>query len=228
MTNIQSNATLASAIFSKLREEILAGSLTPNSKINIRMLCERFGVAFSPVREALNRLVSQNLVRQSDRRGFTVAPISQNELADITRARCLVNEAALRASIADGDSSWEEAVLLAFHRLLRTPRDDLEPGPSKWTAAHKRFHASLLEGCGSTWLTGYCDQLFDAAERYRVLGMSAGGKWGDADDEHRAIMEAAIDRDAERAVSLLNAHFQKTQTQLAILMTTRAQQEHGG
>lgn len=175
--------TLASAIFSQLRGEILSGALPPGTKINLRALCERFNVGFSPVREALNRLLSQNLVGQTDRRGFRVTPVSAAELADLTRARCLVNATALRASIEQGDAAWEENILLALHRLLRTPRDDATFGQSRWTIAHKHFHASLLSACGSRWLMRYCDQLFEAAERYRLLGASAAGREGDADEE---------------------------------------------
>lgn len=202
--------TLASVIYNQVRQEILSGVMPPDEKINIRALCERFDVGFSPVREALNRLLSQQLVRQTDRRGFKVVPASWAELADLTRARCLINEAALRASITNGDSAWEEQVLLSFHRLLRTPRDDLAPGFSQWTQAHRRFHASLLAACGSTYLMEYCDQLFDAAERYRLLGLSAVGQRIDADEEHRAIMQATIDRRADDATALLVRHFAKT------------------
>jgi GntR family carbon starvation induced transcriptional regulator len=210
--------TLASAIYGQIRAEILSGVLVPGTKINLRAMCERFDVGFSPVREALNRLVSQQLVGQSDRRGFRVTPVSAAELADVTRARCLVNAAALRASIAEGDAAWEETILLAFHRLLRTPRDDATAGLSRWTGAHKHFHASLLSACGSRWLLQYCDQLFEAAERYRLLGASAAARQGDADEEHRAIMQATIDRRADEAVLLLDRHFQKTMDHLKGLL----------
>jgi DNA-binding GntR family transcriptional regulator len=202
--------TLASAIYAQVRQDILSGSLRPGEKINIRQLCERFDVGFSPVREALNRLSTHQLVRQTDRRGFKVAPATGAELADLTRARCLVNEAALRASIEKGDAAWEEHVLLSFHRLLRTPRDDLSPGVSQWTQAHRRFHRALLRACGSDNLLDYCDQLFDAAERYRLLGASAAGQRIDADEEHRAIMQATVDRRADEAAALLVRHFEKT------------------
>ena len=65
---------------------------------------------------------------------------------------------------------------------------------------------SLLAACGSTYLLDYCDQLFDAAERYRLLGLSAVGQRIDADEEHRAIMTAAIERNADVAAALLSEH----------------------
>jgi GntR family carbon starvation induced transcriptional regulator len=165
------------------------------------------------MREALSRLSAERLVQQTDNRGFTLIPVSVAELVDLTQARCWLNEVALRQSIQRGGSAWEEAVLLSFHRLSRTPRrsgaDPAERSPS-WEAVHRAFHRSLVEGCGSHWLVDFCERLFDAAERYRHLARRAGVTRGNAEDEHKDIMQAAVDRKADEAVDLLNMHFMRT------------------
>src|SRR5215472_10772064 len=91
--------TLASTVYGQLRRDILNVELPPNAKLNIRSLCERFSVGLSPVREALSRLSRENLVRQTDHRGFTVAPVSKADLHDLTKARCALDGMALRQSI---------------------------------------------------------------------------------------------------------------------------------
>jgi DNA-binding GntR family transcriptional regulator len=205
--------TLASSIYLKLRGEILVGFIPPETKLNIRDLCDRFSVGFSPVREALSRLAAERLVRQSDNRGFAVMPVSVPELLDLTQARCWVNEVALRQSIARGGMDWEERVLLAFHRLSRTARHVGEASADRnpaWEEAHRAFHQTLIAGCGSNWLVEICERLFEASERYRHIGRLAGLSRGSLEEEHRAIMQAAIDRKSDEAVELLNAHFQRT------------------
>ncbi|MDB5641044.1 MAG: transcriptional regulator [Hyphomicrobiales bacterium] len=205
--------TLATSIHAQLRSEILVGSILPETKLNIRDLGERFSVGLSPVREALSRLAAERLVHQSDNRGFTVMPVSVPELLDLTKARCWLNEVGLRQSIAHGGMDWEEGVLVAFHRMSRTPRrsgassGDRNPA---WEEAHRAFHQSLIAGCGSNWLIEMCERLFEASERYRHLGRLAGLVRAPLEDEHRDIMQAAIDRKADEAVELLNAHFQRT------------------
>jgi DNA-binding GntR family transcriptional regulator len=205
--------TLASAIYGQLRDEILTGGIDPESRLNIRELCGRFSVGLSPMREALSRLSAEGLVQQSDNRGFSVMPVSVAELQDLTQARCWVNEIGLRRSIETKDPAWEETVLLSFHRLSRTPRH-LVPGSSDrnpaWERAHRAFHRALVAACDSPWLIDTCERLFEAAERYRHLARIAGISRGSLEGEHRAIMEAAIERRADQGVELLNQHFRRT------------------
>lgn len=207
-----SKQTLASSVYGQLRDDILTGSIRPDSRLNIRELCDRFSVGLSPMREALSRLSAEGLVQQSDNRGFSVMPVSVAELLDLTQARCWTNEIGLRESIAKGGAEWEESVLLSFHRLSRTPRHvegarDRNPA---WERAHRAFHRALIDGGGSPWLIDTCERLFDATERYRHLARIAGVSRGDLEDEHRAIMQAAVDRQPDPAVELLTMHFRRT------------------
>jgi DNA-binding GntR family transcriptional regulator len=59
-------------------------------------------------------------------------------------------------------------------------------------------------------LSGFCEQLFDVADRYRNLSRSPAVRRERQSDEHRPIMEATIARNAERAVELLTQHFRRT------------------
>ena len=205
--------TRASAIYLELRGAILDGSLKPGAKLNVRDLSDRFETGLSPIREALNRLAMEGLAHHTDNRGFVVSPVSVPELQDLTQARCWMNDIGIRRSIEFGDAAWEEAVLVSCHRLSRTPRDpaDGSPGPDPaWNIAHKAFHQALVSACGSNWLVETCSQLFDSAERYRSLARLAGASRSDPRDEHREIMTATLDRDADTAASLLTDHFQRT------------------
>jgi DNA-binding GntR family transcriptional regulator len=206
--------TLTSAVFDALRRAVITGEFAPGEKLRVRQLAERFGTGLSPIREALNRLLSDGLVQQSDLRGFSVAPASEADLEELTKARLWANEKALRESIAHGDAAWEENVLLAYHRLSRIEArlegspPDIDPA---WDAAHAAFHLQLIEACGSRWLTGFCTQLFGLADRYRHLSRTAPqAGTRRRNDEHRLIMEAAVARDADKAAHLLNAHFLTT------------------
>jgi GntR family transcriptional regulator, carbon starvation induced regulator len=210
--------TLASIVYDRLRKDIISVLVAPGEKLHIRSLCERFDVGLSPVREALSRLSTEGLVAQSDHRGFAVAPMSETDLVDLTRARSWLNEIAIRKSIENGDAAWEESVVLCFHRLSRTPRyapaQEGHVGDTErtraWELAHRNFHTSLISASGSDRLTHYCEQLFDSAERYRHVGRKAGVKGQNRDKEHRDLMEAAVARDAEKAARLIQLHFERT------------------
>lgn len=207
------NATLATSLYDQLRADLLGGELEPGSKLGIEGLCERYATSQTPLREALNRLVADGLVQRREQRGFVVAPISAADLAEITQARCWLEEIALRESIARHDTDWEEALVLAHHRLARTPRsladDHFEDNPD-WEPRHRAFHRALIAGCGSRWLLAFCDQLADQHQRYRRVAAPRALKTRGVKTEHQRLMEAAIAGRADEAVALLKAHFERT------------------
>ncbi|RAI38609.1 GntR family transcriptional regulator, partial [Rhodoplanes roseus] len=203
--------TLATRIVATLRQRIISGEIAPLLRLRVRQLAQEFGTGLSPVREALNRLTRDDLVAHSDQRGFVVSAIGEQDLEEMIKARCWLNERALRESIAQGGPDWEERLIVAYHRLSRLPRwaDEAEGiANPEWEVAHRVFHRVLIDACGSRWLVGYCEQLFDVADRYRHMARKAA--LARVRDEHRQIMEAAVARDAERAVELLNGHFRRT------------------
>ncbi|WP_162577139.1 GntR family transcriptional regulator [Variovorax sp. PBL-H6] len=207
--------TLSSKVYERLRLDIIHAVLPPGQKLHIAQLCTRYAVGLSPMREALNRLARDGLVTHSEQRGFHVTPVSEVHLDELTKTRGWLNELALRQSIANGDRAWEEQVVLAYHRLSRLPR--AEPGTAAsdinapWEEAHRDFHKSLLMACGSSWLLGYCEQLFDAADRYRHLSRLSNVREAvRARDEHKALMEATVERKTEDAVLLLHKHLAVT------------------
>lgn len=200
------------ALHERLRSDILTGALPPASRITIRQLCDRFDVGLSPMREALNRIVSEGLIEVSESRRLQVAPVTLADLQELTETRCWLNEIGLRASIERGDQAWEERVLLLGHRLtkMRQERPQSPDRGPELNAVHREFHTALVAACGSRWLVEYCRQLFDYAERYRYIARLSGAQRPRQIDEHQQIADATVRRDAPRAVALLNAHFRTT------------------
>jgi GntR family transcriptional regulator, carbon starvation induced regulator len=205
--------SLAIQTYARLRQDILDAVLAPNARLKARELCVRYEAGLSPVREALNRLLSESLVRHSAQCGFAVASFSLSELDEIVRTRRWIDEIGLTNSIRDGDDAWEERVVMACHRLSRTPRYPGGPDAPRnplWYTAHRAFHLSLVEACGSEWLKSFSMTLFDAIERYRAIVRKPGDIRSTHQDEHRAIADAAVGRDAELAVRLLMQHYDLT------------------
>jgi DNA-binding GntR family transcriptional regulator len=209
----QTKETLASTAYDRLRGDILRGNLKPGLKLRVEYVSERYDAGTSPVREALNRLSAEGLVDRRDQRGFYVRQVSKAELLDLTRTRCRLEEMALRDSVAARSAEWEERLVLSFHRLSRVPRS-VESGAYRenpeWERLHREFHRSLISACGSKWLMDFCEQLADQAYRYRQLAVQAAFPKRDEREEHRRIMQAAIDGDADSAVGLLLRHYRHT------------------
>lgn len=190
-----------------LRRMILIGDLPPGEKLKIERLRSILDMGGSPIREALSLLVSDQLVERLDQRGFRTADISPANFTEILKLRCALEEMALRESIANGGEGWEEALVLAHHRMMREPRENVE----EFEALHKTFHMALLTACQSPVLLKFCNQLYDLNIRYRYLaGRVLAYSKRDISKEHTDILNAAVDRDADRACTLLLAHYRNT------------------
>ena len=200
--------TLASAVYEKLRKDIVSASILPGERLGMDALRARYDVGGSPLREALNRLVSEGLVTQEDQKGFRVASVSQEELRELTRARRLINEVALREAIRNGDAAWEEGIIVAYHRMDRVAAAGRS---AELERLHREFHRALIFACGSRTILQINQQLFDRAKRYQMLSISSGAPPRAGHEEHRRIMEAVLARDVERAIQLANDHISLTE-----------------
>jgi DNA-binding GntR family transcriptional regulator len=202
--------TQSSRAYLRLKREILFGRFRPNDKLKIVELAEAFEVSAGAMREALSRLIPEGLVVSRDQRGFIVAPLSLDDLDDLTQVRIDIEELALRRSLARGDSDWEALVLAAAHRLRRTSKfadsGEIEFG---WVELHDRFHSALVAACGSPQLLSIRAHLQQQTERYRFITAYKGiGR--EFEREHQEIVDAALDRDADKLVTLTRAHFRST------------------
>lgn len=203
--------TLATSAYRRIRQDIIVGALSPGQKLRMAEMCERYEIGLSPMREALSRLGKEGMVLQSDRRGFFVTTIDREDLDELIRSRCLLYEVAVRESIKNGDTAWEDAVILSFHRLESATRQDSggDGRNNDYDIWHRKFHTALISACQSRWIIGYCEQLFDQSERYRIMSRSSKLS-RDVSSEHRDIMTAALKRDISLSTHLLLEHIKKT------------------
>jgi DNA-binding GntR family transcriptional regulator len=208
-----------------LRGEILHGGLMPGERLRAADLHGRFGLGLTPIREALARLSSENLVEFETNRGSRVSTASLPELADLMATRRAIERLCLTASIARGDAAWEAEIVAAMHLLSRIPlpaspgdRD----GAARWEAQHRRFHLALVAACGSEWLLRFWNMLADHSERYRKVRAlhhrDALAEVRDVNAEHAALMAAALDRDVARATALMDAHLTATELSVGRLL----------
>lgn len=200
-------STLTKSVYEQLRSDVLTGQLKPGEKLGVETLRVRFTTGSSPVREALNRLLSEGFVELEEQKGFRVAPVSLSELTELVVARCWIDGAAITESIQRFDPNWEEGLILKLHRLSKLNRG--ESRNPEWEQCHKDLHMALVAGCACRWIVSISTQLFDVAERYRLLGACEVPERNEL-DEHRAIVEACFARNAPKAVDLLKAHYGKS------------------
>lgn len=208
-------ATYSDYVFDRLRSDIVLGVVEPSAKLAIKHLCARYKVGMSPVREALHRLAGEGFVRLRGQRGFTVPPISADDLEDLTDLRLVVEEAALRQSIARGNDAWEAGIVAAFHRLGRQIgrfADSNDAAVRAYDVVHRDFHVALYAGAASPRLASLHASLFDQAFRYRKVLHEEAIPPRAVLAEHRSLMKVVLSRDTKAAVAAVHRHLELTRT----------------
>jgi GntR family transcriptional regulator, carbon starvation induced regulator len=212
-TREDAGPTLAEQAACCLQRDVLSGELAPGVKLVVADLVERYGIGATPVREGLSRLVTQGLVRTVGQRGFTVASVSEEDLRDITKTRQLIEVEALSLSIACGGDKWESDIVAALHRIkIFTTRGEktFRDGADDFDEVHRGFHTSLVAACGSPRLLELHKSLYDQAYRYRRLMMVRHEGRDSFYEQHRALAEVTLRRDASFACKLLSDHLALT------------------
>ena len=204
--------TIAGDITHRLREDIVTCELKPDAPLRFDVLRDRFGASFTTLREALTALAAEGLVDAQEQRGFRVAPVSRSNLVEVTDARVLIEVELLRRSIERGGDDWEIAVMSTLHRLRRIEQRaaDHPLSDPEWNMAHRQFHEALVSAGESATLLSIRAELFGRAERYRHLSAGFRPRPRDKAGEHQAIMQAAISRNADLAIDLIERHIRST------------------
>ena len=210
-------ASLTSSVYHAVRADLLACRIVPGERIRINELCEQRAVSLGAVREALSRLTSEGLVISEPQRGFKAAPISIDQLRDLTDVRAEIEAMCLRRAFKAGGLEWESRVLAAQHRLSRTRMHapgEPESVSDNWATIHADFHEVLVSACGSPTLLQIRRQLYAQTERYRRLSVPLSAEQRDLSQEHGAIAQAVLNHDVEAAVQLSTAHINETTQRL--------------
>ena len=208
--SVPGSRSQSSFAYEAIRAAILAGTHSPGTKLKIQDFAIDLKVSPGAVREALSRLVPEQLVVSRDQRGFSVAPLSIADLEDLTDLRCEVEAIALRRSLAHGDIDWEAGVVAAAHRLQSAP---LALNPAS-VQTHAAFHTALVSACGSRRLLALHAQLYEQSERYRGLSYRVEAK-RNVQNEHRKIVDLALSRNVDGLIRAMVAHIRQTTALIA-------------
>ena len=201
--------TLVESSYNRLRSDIIAGKLAPGAKLRIEELRDDYRIGASPLREALNRLAGEGFVTVEEQRGFKVAPVSPDDLKDLSRMRTMLECEALRESISNGDDEWEANLLAAHHRLQKAERS-FGKNLDEWEQRNEEFHEALVAACTSSWLLRLRHVLYEQHKRYRFIAILSHQQDRDVHREHREILEAALARDVKAAIEATERHIQFT------------------
>lgn len=208
MNEAGTHGTSVDRVHDALRENILSGTYAPGSRLILSRLATEHDVSFIPVREALQRLEAERMVRIEPNRGATVTEISIEDMTDIYETRLVLENHAIRAAVP----RITPEQLRGTERALREMRSGFRGGdePAAYTA-HERFHFSLYETADSAWTIHLLRQLWSSAERYVRLAAGVRPDPAEFVAEHEEIFTAVREGDADAAASRLADNLRTTE-----------------
>lgn len=197
-----SHGSTADAVTDALREAIASGLLPPGARLREVDVASSLGVSRTPVREALRRLSDERLTLREPNRGAAVAPVTIEEIIAVYDVREAL-EALASASAASARTEEQlDALESVQQRLSDTEPTDLD----RLASLNLEFHGRIRHASGNAMLEHFLAQVDAAVRRFGVTTYAAPDRPSQSLREHREIIDAIADRDADRAARVTAAH----------------------
>ena len=202
--------SLADQVFERLESDIISGKYKRGQILTELGLTEDLGVSRTPIREALQRLEQEQLIKNQSK-GILVLGVSEKDLYDIYsirfRVEGLAAAEAARYRDADGLKALEEALSLQEFYLERHDADHIQHVDAK-------FHEVVYEMCGSNILMSTLLPLHRKVQKYRKISFQSHTRAELSYKEHKEIYEAIRDGDPERAEQVMTEHIKNAMARL--------------
>ncbi len=198
--------SLGGRVFQKIREDILNGKYKENDELRENTIGKELGVSRTPVREALRQLELEGLVAIIPNRGAYVTGISHKDIWDIYKIRSMLEGLCARwatENITEAQiDELEETILLSEFQMKKESGFNAE----QVAALDGRFHAILYDASGSRILSHVLTDFHNYVQTARRTSIVSEDRARKSIREHRQILRAIHDRDAEMAEQLANEH----------------------
>jgi DNA-binding GntR family transcriptional regulator len=197
---------LAEWAYSKIKKSILDLTLPPDSHINEMQLAEMLGISRTPVREALMRLKQEEWILESHGQRLTVRPLTALDARDMYEMRILLEpKATVHFAAQATDEQLQTLVQLAAHASEELAQGSYEG----FLVFHRHYQEMLIDNCPNSILSSVLLNLEDLMARFRKFaGHDPDRHIHLALSEHRVILAALIQRDADAVEHAVISHLQ--------------------
>lgn len=199
----QGEQSLRGRVFQQIRDGILSGKYASGDELREITIGQELGVSRTPVREALRQLELEGLVEIIPNKGAHVTGITNKDVKDIYMIRSYLEGLAARWAtehITEEEiSELEEIVLLAEFNLKKDK-------PEQVVMLDGRFHALLYKTTNSRMLDHVLVDFHRYVQHARASSVAAKDRARKSVREHKAILEAIKEKDADLAEQLANDH----------------------
>jgi len=198
-------------VYRVLKEAIVKGSLEPGTKLLENKIAEEMHVSRTPVREAMQKLVTEGFIKTTPNQTMAVTEVSTEDVKEVLQTRGVLEGLAARitAKKINKQEINELKTIVTKMSLYITKKDLLS-----YCKVDDEFHDLILNVCGNKWIIQIRDNLGSFIYRFRIKSLSVSGRFKHSLDEHQAIMESLSEHDSAGADRLSQIHMENTITNI--------------
>lgn len=208
----QTKETMVDIICKKIRSDIVAQELKPGEKIKVKELAEKYGTSETPVKLALNRLLSEQIVENYPRQGMRVKPIDEEEAREIFSLRLMMDlyytKEIIEAVHANNmlREALENNVNEHFEIMKKYGNENTVEKYMENYIHDSKFHELYLTCSGNKKLVELYHSVNPFIYSNYIFRKQSREKDFAGVEEHKKIIEAIFDRDEEKLRKCLTEH----------------------
>lgn len=204
---IEGYELLSQKVYRVLKTEIVKGFLEPGTKLLENKIAEEMHVSRTPVREAMQKLVAEGLVKTTPNQTMIVTEVSLEDIKEVLQIRGVLEGLATRiAAKKINKQEIEELDKIITQMSLYINKKHLK----LYCKLDDEFHNLILHICGNKWIIQIRDNLSNLIYRFRIKSLSVPGRLKCSFEEHRKIMESLQKHNSIEAERLSQLHMENT------------------
>ncbi len=201
--DFQEQELLSTKVYRALKESIVKGNIKSHSKLTLNKIAQQMGISVTPVREAINYLASEGLVKLIPNKGIVVNEISIDDYQEILVVRSVLE--GLTAELASAKIN-EEEIDMVMHII-----DIMEESVKKdekvvFIELDIQFHNFLLQIAGNRELTDLYNRVASKLYRFRLKALKLTHRMAGYLADHKAIALSIKSGDAFGASEASRQH----------------------
>lgn len=208
---VKKKPSRAESLYLAVKDMAILFKFKPGERINEVDLARRLGASRTPLREALNRLVAEGFLVLKQGRGFFCRDLKPREMFDLYQFRSILEVAAVRLAC---EQATEQEVVDLAHFLDETGPEEGGRNSEELVALDEHFHEKLMELSRNMEMIKTLKNINARIKYFRWVDMDS--RREDTQHEHRTIVEALMERDADLAAHLMNLHITRRLDQITV------------
>ncbi|MBO9447541.1 GntR family transcriptional regulator [Ruegeria sp. R14_0] len=197
-------------IYDQVKAMAVSFRVRPGDRLNEVALSKELGVSRTPLREALNRLVAERMFDFRPGQGFFCRPLDAQSVFDLFELRQIIEIAAVRAACAKASDAELQALR---DELYATGIDITGLTVEEAVSRDEAFHLGIATLSGNAELVQTLTRINERIRYIRWISMSL-DRLQRSKEEHKQVMQALLERNADEAVRVLGAHIAKRMDQV--------------